>query len=797
MSEYKLQTIEMEMTLRDSTVLNIGNADIILGSLAVEEASSPSNEFRIGTAIAKRLRFSLNNFDDEFSEYDFVNAVINLRMTFTVVATPALSGSVDIENGILTDSAATIDSAGIITFGNASKNDNDIVELQAETVSIPYGVYYVTEKPVYNGGTIAFNALDCLYKTATQYETALAYPASLGNIFREICSSCGITAQSQSIPNDGYIVNTEIDTSATTYADVLCWVAEVSGGFAYADADGAVGIRQYGDIVHTLDSSYTSEMDTDDITITGVGVAECFDETDDAQRGYYLSGAGGYILPVSGNPLIQQGDAQTVADYLAGIYVGMQFRTMRLTVPHNPTIHVGDAFVYTDRKGNSYGSYATEVTYTTNDVTTVSMGAKSPAEQASTDYTAADRATAEAQRLTSTDALFDKIYARGINCDYLVTGIIKSAVSGFSLNMDTGEASLSDVDITGGSISIEQTSNSPHYHSEFMNIKYYDHSTTATENYYLTEVSSNSIGFRTTYYVSRLPIGSDRPETEDDYDSSSSSTLAYSGLNIYTKNGSHSASYRPYEISLTNQQWDRETLKVGYNATRGSYGISVYRWASGEDGEAYISGTPISLDSGVSTQLDTAPMSKLGTNGVAFTNPATASGQGWLRVTGTTASNTEVEIGAGASSTAGSIVARRYNGSDTPSATLTLMDSSGYLTQMKSGTGSSTSLTSATWKTVANVAHGVGTYLILAHVSFATNTSGARWIMVTAGNTSSTAIADGCADLRAPVTGFNTHCKISMVVTATSSGTWYLRAYQNSGAALNATGSWIQIIRLG
>lgn len=745
MSEYKLQTIDMEMTLRDSTVLNIGNADIILGSLAVEEASSPSNEFRIGTAIAKRLRFSLNNFDDEFSEYDFVNAVINLRLTFTVAATPALSGSVDIDNGILTDSAATIDSAGIITFGNASKNDNDIVELQAEEVSIPYGVYYVTEKPVYNGGTIAFNALDCLYKAAKQYETALAYPASLGNIFREICSSCGITAQSQSIPNDGYIVNTEIDTSATTYADVLCWVAEVSGGFAYADADGAVGIRQYGDIVHTLDSSYTSEMDTDDITITGVGVVECFDETDTAQRGYYLSGAGGYILPVSGNPLIQRGDAQTVADYLAGIYVGMQFRTMRLTVPQNPVIHVGDAFIYTDRKGNSYGSYATEVTYTTNDVTTVSMGAKSPAEQASTDYTAADRASAETQRLTSTDALFDKIYARGINCDYLVTGIIKSAVSGFSLDMDTGEAFLSNVTITGGKLFVEEVSDSSYA------VRIYGTSQTESgsyidENNYITGITRtgyNSI-VESYYYQS----GTSRPQHP------TSQEIGY---------------YRQAGFGVSYESGDGSTPTSYGGGIVGDYrGIRVFdsgrqlRFFAG----GKLSGQEYGIfasDSGYSAE--SSPLAAVGYK---------TSNGGYLMLR---------------KSDHSAYAEMHY---EDLSKLIAIED----IGEMTSATGTSTSLTSGTWKTVASLAHGTGNYLLLAHVSFATNTSGARWIMVTAGNTSSTVIADGCADLRAPVTGFNTHCKISMVVTATSSGTWYLRAYQNSGSALNATGSWIQIIRL-
>lgn len=745
MSEYKLQAINIEMTLKDSTVLTIGNSDIILGSLSIEEASSTVDEFRIGTAISKKLKFTLNNFEDTFSAYDFVNATVALRMQYNVIETPALTGTVSITNGILEDSGATLDGSGILTFGKATKNATDIVELQAKTLDIPFGVFYVTEKPVYNGSVIAFTALDCLYKTAKQYETALTYPASIGSIYREICAECGLTPQTPVIPNEGYVVTEKPDFSAVTFADMLCWVAEISGGFVFTDADGLVGIKQYGDIVHNIGSSYTSEMDTDDITITGVGVVECFDETDARTPGYYLSGSAGYILPISGNPLIQYGDAQTVADYLAGIYVGMQFRPLRLTIPQDPTIHVGDAIIYTDRKSNSYGAYVTEMQYQTDDVTTVAMGAKSPAENASTKYSEGDRASANVRRLTSADALFDKIYARGINCDYLVTGIIKSAVSGFSLNMDTGEAELSNVVITGGRLFVEEVDDSA----------------------YAVRVSGVWFQPSTAPWVH-----------EHDY---------VAGL-----------TRRSLYITEESCLYDSNNAKPDYPTGKTEVTINTNQFSMAEytgDGTSSPTTPGRSLNAdftGFHFHDGNYPRVWVGSPGLG--------GYGLYAYDGSHAPNEHSASLAYQSGTGG--VLELYDNTRTNSASLNYSNLTQMVNHLGVGVvtsatlGSSSSLTTATWKTLTNISHGTGNYLILAHVSYASNTSGMRWIMVTASTSSSTVIADGCADLRAPVNGSATHAKIAMVVNATSSGTWYLRAYQNSGGNLNATSAWIQLIKM-
>ncbi|MBR2679556.1 MAG: hypothetical protein IKE23_02155, partial [Exiguobacterium sp.] len=486
MADYEIQGVSMTMTLSSGTVLSLDEDDIMLGSVTLDDSSSTATDFQLGTAIAKKLSFELNNFDDRFSDYDFVGAVVSASLSYTVgnilasadatvdnnllelpnahvdsanllgstAVTESNGNTVTMENGIVTDTGASIDANGILTFGDGTLSNRDIIGINGGTVTAPVGVYYVVEKPVYNGGTIAFTAFDCICLTDRVWDTSLTFPTTLQMIYNEICEYCDVPHLSQIIPNGGYVVKEKPAETTITCADMLCYIAQLGGGFAHTDADGNLCIMQYGGVLHSIAQSYTSEIDTDDIIITGVSAIECFDETDDAQPGYFLAGSAGYVLAIAENPLVQQGDAQKAATFVNGVVHGMRFRPMHLTVPKDPTIHAGDAFIFTDRNGNQYGGYATTVSFNTNDVTTVAMDAKSPTEHNSVNYSSTTKTMSEVRRLTGTDAIFSKVYARGIIADYIIAGLLKSAVSGFSLNLDTGAANLSNVNITGGELNI-------------------------------------------------------------------------------------------------------------------------------------------------------------------------------------------------------------------------------------------------------------------------------------------------------------------------------------------------------
>ena len=492
MADFKIESVGVEMTLADSTVLNIENDRIMLGSFGWEDASSSVTDFQLGAAIAKKLSFEIDNYDDLYSGYDFIGAVVKARIVYrgsgngllgsadahvdangilelpnahvdengilesTATVEPADS-EITFEDGIITDSNATLDADEILTFGSATINNAEIVTPNGGLFDVPVGVFYVVEKPVYNGATISFTCLDAICKTARLWTTSLTFPATLYDIYAEICSVCGIDKADDEIPNGSYAVTAKPSSNTITSAEMLCYISQLCGGFAAVDEHGALTIKQYGGVTHSLSSSFSSEVDTDDIAITGVSCIECFDETESSSPAAYVAGSAGYVLPIAENPLVQEGQARAAATFVYSVVEGMVFRPMRLTIPKDPTIHAGDAFIYTDRRGNMYSSFVTEVHFTTDDATTVQCNAKSATEQSSVSYSATAQTMSELRRLTATDVIFNKIYARGINADYINVGTLK----GIRIEADEGLLGGWSID-DDGIEKIVQTSGNPY-----------------------------------------------------------------------------------------------------------------------------------------------------------------------------------------------------------------------------------------------------------------------------------------------------------------------------------------------
>lgn len=118
------------------------------------------------------------------------------------------------------------------------------------------------------------------------------------------------------------------------------------------------------------------------------------------------------------------------------------------------------------------------------------------------------------------------------------------------------------------------------------------------------------------------------------------------------------------------------------------------------------------------------------------------------------------------------------------------------------GTILSDTLTTATpcgnssFLNAASIDHGIGTYVVFGYVSFASNASGARSMVITSSATGSSAIVTSARARVAPVSGFETTFGCSGIIRAASNGTWYLRAWQGSGAELNVTGAQLTAVKI-
>ena len=404
-------TLTAKATVRfaDGTSRELAGEDFC--SLSVEQASSSSGSFDIGAAVVGQLTCALNNYDDRFSECDFEGAA----MTVWVGAT--------------------------LPSGNE------------EWVKL--GVYYV-DRPDSYAGQISLTALDCLSLFEKGYNpSALTrWPRTLQQIADTGCTICGLINDTAEIPNGSYSVASEPDLDDCTWLDVMGYIAQVTGTFVRATADGHVEFAWYdtsafesedwndggsfddaspyatGDAAdggNFTDYSSGDSVDggefstvrclgvinhfssltvfTDDVVITGVSVTaqnQVIKNSDgsesngeDGEKALY--GSEGYVLSLSDNPLILYGQAATVAAQVGERVVGMRFRPFSCDAVTDPSIEPGDAVLVYDRKGNEYWSYVTSTNLAVNSSESIECSAQSASRNSATSASAATRAIVKAR----------------------------------------------------------------------------------------------------------------------------------------------------------------------------------------------------------------------------------------------------------------------------------------------------------------------------------------------------------------------------------------------------------------
>ena len=379
--------VSCDITFSDGTKKTVTNAQIWSGGFKVEDSVSGSNNFEIGAAIVGKFTLVLNNIYDDYSDYDFYGAEIS-----------------NVKCGL---------------------------KLPDETTeSVRFGKYTVDE-PKYNGSIITLSCLDNMSKFDRPYsESNLTYPATLGQIVRDACNICDVPLASDSatFDNDDYVVDARPDDN-TTFREVLSWVGQISCHWLKCNNNGQLSLRWYdretydklfgiydagnfnddiekdtvdagtfanpadGDVIdfgtfsdskkyHHIYSTTSTDMSTDDVTITGIRVTErAPEDAEDQEDIVYQYGEDGYVLGIEGNELIQSGKGSQVASYLGGKIVGLTFRPLSLTCLSDPTIESGDLAIFTDRKGRSYKTLITSTTFQAKNYQKVSCDAESPSKK--------------------------------------------------------------------------------------------------------------------------------------------------------------------------------------------------------------------------------------------------------------------------------------------------------------------------------------------------------------------------------------------------------------------------------
>lgn len=350
--------VKVDITLANTTVLHLTEADMWDDSFKVETASSSTSSFDIGSAVIGQCKFSLNNFDERFNQYDFFNA--------TAVVYVGLKGD----------------------------------EINGAQQYVRFG-FFTVDEPTFAGALIQLVLLDNMWKFDVPLSKVnITYPISARNAVTAICSFCGVLLQTQQFHGYNFTINEPKNANQMNCREMLQYIAMIGCNFCIINDNGDLELKWYDTAHIPADSDidggtfatnttpysdgdnadggnfldYTSgdavdggtftdnpnvdyftrnfnlTLGTDVITITGVKFV--IDET------AYTIGTEGYRLELE-NPLVNADNVNSVLNLIWDVLEGFSLRTFNLTCASDLAVEVGDCCAIKDYKGNYIYSWVT------------------------------------------------------------------------------------------------------------------------------------------------------------------------------------------------------------------------------------------------------------------------------------------------------------------------------------------------------------------------------------------------------------------------------------------------------
>ncbi len=352
-----------------------------------------SSSFPLGAAIEKSIQIEIMNDKEQYSEYDFFGAKIEISLK---------------------------------------------LQLSETIESINKGTYTVVTPETY-GTVISIVAVDDMYKADREYDSSLVYPATAGEVLRDACSKCGIYLLTTTFENSTKEILNRPEN--VTYRQVIGFCAMFAAGNARLDVNNRLSIIPYdfsyfdnhtildggifdantpyatgddadggtfkpwndGDSydggefgdrenIHILYSFKNLTVDTDDIVVTGIQTT--IEETEEI----YISGNEGYMFSIE-NPLFS-GIEKEMTDYLGSRLIGIKFRKFSGDHISDPTIEAYDLAYIIDSKSNVYQTIITDVNFNVLGWTNLSNSAESTIRNSSDYFSNASEAIVAARKET-------------------------------------------------------------------------------------------------------------------------------------------------------------------------------------------------------------------------------------------------------------------------------------------------------------------------------------------------------------------------------------------------------------
>ena len=154
---------KIKIKLKSGKELVLTQSDLWEGGFSMDDATSRAGSFDIGQVITNRLKLSLDDSEEQYSVYDFLDAEATAW-----------------RGGILQDGTTELLQCGSFLVQQQSNPDS----------------------------SVDLTCLDNMCRTEIPYsEVSTAYPATIQKIVQDICNRCGIKLATTQLDNGGYVVS--------------------------------------------------------------------------------------------------------------------------------------------------------------------------------------------------------------------------------------------------------------------------------------------------------------------------------------------------------------------------------------------------------------------------------------------------------------------------------------------------------------------------------------------------------------------------------------------------------------
>ncbi|HBD63508.1 MAG TPA: hypothetical protein DC038_03630 [Clostridiales bacterium] len=320
--------------------LVLEDKDVVLGSMQLIENSQSGEDFNVGGVVASTFSIDINNKTDGIDGQFIVD---NLNIIVDDMLRPV--DWYEDYTGINFEGAILLPQVGLLL-----DEDNDIWEY------VPLG-RFIVDDVTKRRNYIRLKAMDGMIGMDKAYTVSkLGYPASLYQIYVDICNLSDVAVGTVNFTNMNYVVD-ERPSNDYTLRDIISAVAALSGTFAQFSRTGALELKWYGSThseTYTGSNRFNFIHREDLIRISGI--------TYEDEENVYLVGSDDYVVDLTDNPLLQN-NRDTAMTALYDKVKNTVFTPYESKWQGNPAIQPGDRILQIDRDGNEFDTIVTYSSY--------------------------------------------------------------------------------------------------------------------------------------------------------------------------------------------------------------------------------------------------------------------------------------------------------------------------------------------------------------------------------------------------------------------------------------------------